>query len=114
MWRRLAPRDRPDQGVRGGLKVCASKSLVYIPGRRRPSSAGHAPSKLRPLPLGCVPFTVAQVEGALTSVQKNGAFLRHGPPPARGACGRVAVGRAEALPQVHPGVVRGARAAAGL
>ena len=39
---------------------------------------------------------------------------QNGPPPARGARGRVAVGGAEAWPQVHPGVVRGARAAAGL
>ena len=35
------------------------------------------------------------------------------PPPAY-ACGRGAVGGAEPWPQVHPGVVRGARAAAGL
>ena len=40
-------------------------------------------------------------------------FLRHGPPPAY-ARGRGAVGGAEPWPQVHPGVVRGARAAAGL
>ena len=43
----------------------------------------------------------------------NGDFLRHGPPPAY-ARGRGAVGGAEPWPQVHPGVVRGARAAAGL
>jgi hypothetical protein len=40
-------------------------------------------------------------------------ILHHGPPPAY-AHGREAVGGAEAWPQVHPGVVRGARAAAGL
>ena len=43
----------------------------------------------------------------------NADFLRHGPPPAY-ARGRGAVGGAEPWPQVHPGVVRGARAAAGL
>ena len=49
----------------------------------------------------------------------NADILHHGPPPAyRYAHGREAgclfVGGAEAWPQVHPGVVRGARAAAGL
>ena len=43
----------------------------------------------------------------------NADILHHGPPPAY-AHGREAVGGAEAWPQVHPGVVRGARAAAGL
>ena len=43
----------------------------------------------------------------------NADILHHGPPPAY-AHGREAVGEAEAWPQVHPGVVRGARAAAGL
>ena len=43
----------------------------------------------------------------------NADFLRHGPPLAY-ARGRGAVGGAEPWPQVHPGVVRGARAAAGL
>ena len=43
----------------------------------------------------------------------NAGILHHGPPPAY-AHGREAVGGAEAWPQVHPGVVRGARAAAGL
>ena len=43
----------------------------------------------------------------------NADTLHHGPPPAY-AHGREAVGGAEAWPQVHPGVVRGARAAAGL
>ena len=42
----------------------------------------------------------------------NADILHHGPPPAY-AHGREAVGGAEAWPQVHPGVVRGARAAAG-
>ena len=45
--------------------------------------------------------------------QPNADVLRHGPPPAY-ARGRVAAGGAEVWPQVHPGVVRGARAAAGL
>ena len=45
--------------------------------------------------------------------RQDGAILRHDPPPAH-ARGRVAVGGAEAWPRVHPGVVRGARAAAGL
>ena len=40
-------------------------------------------------------------------------FLHHGPPPAY-ARGRAAVGGAEPWPQVHPGILRGARAAAGL
>jgi len=46
--------------------------------------------------------------------QPNAVILHHGPPPAY-AHGREAVGGAEAWPQVqvHPGVVRGARAAAG-
>ena len=43
----------------------------------------------------------------------NADILHHGPPPAY-AHGREAVGGAEAWPQVHPGFVRGARAAAGL
>jgi hypothetical protein len=43
----------------------------------------------------------------------NADILHHGPPPAY-AHGREAVGEAQAWPQVHPGVVRGARAAAGL
>ena len=43
----------------------------------------------------------------------NAGILHHGPPPAY-AHGREAVVGAEAWPQVHPGVVRGARAAAGL
>ena len=43
----------------------------------------------------------------------NADILHHGPPPAY-AHGREAVGGAEARPQVHPGVVCGARAAAGL
>ena len=41
----------------------------------------------------------------------NADILHHGPPYAHG---REAVGGAEAWPQVHPGVVLGARAAAGL
>ena len=45
--------------------------------------------------------------------QPNADILRHGPPPAY-ARGRVAAGGAEVWPQVHPGVVHGARAAAGL
>ena len=44
--------------------------------------------------------------------QPNADVLRHGPPPAY-ARGRVAAGGAEVWPQVHPGVVHGARAAAG-
>ena len=44
--------------------------------------------------------------------QPNADILRHGPPPAY-ARGRVAAGGAEVWPQVHPGVVHGARAAAG-
>ena len=43
----------------------------------------------------------------------NADILHHGPPPTY-AHGREAVGGAEAWTQVHPGVVRGARAAAGL
>ena len=46
----------------------------------------------------------------------NADIFHHGPPPSY-AHGREAVGGApasQAWPQVHPGVVRGARAAAGL
>ena len=43
----------------------------------------------------------------------NADILHHGPPTAY-AHGREAVGGGEAWPQGHPGVVRGARAAAGL
>jgi hypothetical protein len=41
----------------------------------------------------------------------NADILHHGPPP---AYARTAERLLEAWPQVHPGVVRGARAAAGL
>eukprot|EP00964_Phaeocystis_antarctica_P061193 scaffold36533_cov30-Phaeocystis_antarctica.AAC.1 len=57
------------------------------------------------------------IHGRLPAIgQQDGAILRHGPPPARGARGRVAVGGAEAWPQAGAPrrVVRGARAAAGL
>ena len=54
------------------------------------------------------------IRGRLPAIgRQDGAILRHGPPPAY-ARGRRAVGEAEPWPQVHPGVVRGARAAAGL
>ena len=54
------------------------------------------------------------IRGRLPAIgRQDGAILRHGPPPAF-ARGRGAVGGAEPWPQVHPGVVRGARAAAGL
>jgi len=46
----------------------------------------------------------------------NADIIHHGPPPAYAhgpGHGREAVGGAAAWPQVHPGVVRGARAAAG-
>jgi len=46
----------------------------------------------------------------------NANIIHHGPPPAYGTrkAEREAVGGAEEWPQVHPVVVRGARAAAGL
>ena len=54
------------------------------------------------------------IRGRLPVVGRpNANILHHGPPPAY-AHGREAVGGAEAWPQVHPGVVRGARGAAGL
>ena len=49
----------------------------------------------------------------LPNAESNAEFLRRGPPPAY-ARGRAAVGGAEPWPQVHPGILRGARAAAGL
>ena len=56
-------------------------------------------------------FTVHHASSSLEAPHAD--FLRHGPPPAY-ARGQRAVGGAEPWPQVHPGVVRGARAAAGL
>ena len=54
------------------------------------------------------------IRGRLPYIGRSNAdTLHHGPPPAY-ADGREAVGGAEAWPQVHPGVVCGARAAAGL
>ena len=44
---------------------------------------------------------------------RNAEILHHGPPLAY-ARGRAAVGGAEPWPRVHPGILRGARAAAGL
>ena len=43
----------------------------------------------------------------------NAEILHHGPPPAY-ARGQAAVGGAEPWPRVHPGILRGVRAAAGL
>ena len=54
----------------------------------------------------------ARLPAIAANGRQDGAILRHGPPPAY-ARGREAVGGAEPWPQVHPGVVRGARAAAG-
>ena len=45
--------------------------------------------------------------------QRDADVLRHGPPPAW-VRGRWAAGGLEPWPQVDPGIVRGARAAAGL
>ena len=70
-------------------------------------------------PLSCRPSVFAprrrplEVPPLAAIGRQDGAILRHGPPPAF-ARGRGAVGGAEPWPQVHPGVVRGARAAAGL
>ena len=54
------------------------------------------------------------IRGRLPAIGRPDAeILHHGPPPAY-ARGRAAVGGAEPWPQVHPGILRGARAAAGL
>ena len=54
------------------------------------------------------------IRGRLPAIGRpNAEILRHGPPPAY-ARGQAAVGGAEPWPRVHPGVLRGLRAAAGL
>jgi hypothetical protein len=54
------------------------------------------------------------IRGRLPAIGRpNAEILHHGPPPAY-ARGQVAVGGAEPWPQVHPGILRGMRAAAGL
>ena len=72
--------------------TCTAAGVASSGGRGRASSAAACPS------LG---------SRTLTSFTTG----RH---PRTYAHGREAVGGAEAWPQVHPGVVRGARAAAGL
>ena len=61
------------------------------------------------------PPTVPRViRGRLPAIGRpNAEILHHGPPPAY-ARGQAAVGGAEPWPQVHPGILRGVRAAAGL
>ena len=68
---------------------------------RYPPTASHPPS------------SGDRVSSPVVDGRATGEILRHGPPPAF-ARGQGAAGRAEAWPQVAPGVVRGARAAAGL
>ena len=54
------------------------------------------------------------IRGRLPAIGRpNAEILHHGPPPAY-ARGRAAVGGTEPWLQVHPGILRGARAAAGL
>ena len=54
------------------------------------------------------------IRGRLPAIGRpNAEILHHGPPPAY-ARGQAAVGGAEPWPQVHPGILRGMRAAAGL
>jgi hypothetical protein len=54
------------------------------------------------------------IRGRLPAIGRpNAEILHHDPPPAY-ACGQAAVGGAEPWPQVHPGILRGVRAAAGL
>jgi hypothetical protein len=54
------------------------------------------------------------IRGRLVAIGRpNAEILHHGPPPAY-ARGQAAVGGAEPWPQVHPGILRGVRAAAGL
>ena len=54
------------------------------------------------------------IRGRLPAIGRpNAEILHHGPPPAY-ARGQAAVGGAEPWPQVHPGILRPVRAAAGL
>ena len=54
------------------------------------------------------------IRGRLPAIGRpNAEILHHGPPPAY-VRGQAAVGGAEPWPQVHPGILRGVRAAAGL
>ena len=54
------------------------------------------------------------IRGRLVAIGRpNAEILHHGPPPAY-ARGQAAVGGAKPWPQVHPGILRGGRAAAGL
>ena len=54
------------------------------------------------------------IRGRLLAIGRpNAEIHHHGPPPAY-ARGQAAVGGAEPWPRVHPGVLRGVRAAAGL
>ena len=59
-------------------------------------------------------FLPKRLRGRLPAIGRpNAEILHHGPPPAY-ARGQAAVGGAEPWPQVHPGILRGMRAAAGL
>ena len=54
------------------------------------------------------------IRGRLPAIGRpNAEILHHGPPPAY-VRGQAAVGGAEPWQQVHPGILRGVRAAAGL
>jgi hypothetical protein len=78
--------------------------------RRAPPTAGVASSGGR--------GRASSAAACPSLVAANAEILHHGPPAARvrarpSESVREADGGAEAWPQVHPGVVRGARAAAG-
>ena len=82
----------------------------------RPVNGSHStapPLGQRPLAVVGAPQGRASSEAACPSSGCRTPTSSNGPPPAY-ARGRGAVGGAEPWPQVHPGVVRGARAAAGL
>jgi len=88
-----SPRRRDAAIEYAGVRTtCTAAGVAFFGGRGRASSAAACPSLGGRTPTS---FTTA----------------RH---PRTGAQERLAVGGAEAWPQVHPGVVRGARAAAGL
>ena len=79
------------------LRLCTAKIEQSLTAKRHPLRGGRASSAGRLPAMG----------------RLNAETLHHGPPPAY-ARGRAAVGGAEPWPQVHHGILRGARAAAGL
>ena len=89
-------------------RLCSAR---IPPGMPRDLRARRAP------PLGQRVLAVSWarvIRGRLPAIGRpNAEILHHGPPPAY-ARGQAAVGGAEPWPQVHPGILRGVRAAAGL